>query len=103
MSGLYAKRFHTPLLVKLLFPLGALGLMIMTGYALSSGMPILITAGLFVLSVLVLYVLSEVVLVLFRIHSTLEGIDDYFHSYEKVIDQKFQMLDARIQQLNETQ
>ena len=49
------------------------------------------------------WVICETIFILFRMQETLRGIDAYFHSYEKVIDSKFQMLETRIVDLTNKQ
>lgn len=99
MTGLFSGRMLTPKLLPYLWIAGSLVMIVRAVVAVQSGFSILVAAVLVVLGVLLLGVLCETVLVLFRMLETLVGIDEYFHNYEKIIDQKFKMLDDRIQEL----
>ncbi len=103
MDGIYDRKFWTPALVRILVPLG----WVIAGYVVSLYLhggwnPLLVLAA-GVMTVLLWWVVCETILVLFRMHTTLKGIDAYFHSYEKVIDAKFQMLETRIVDLTNKQ
>lgn len=103
MTGLFSGKMITPRLLPLLWVVGSLLLVRFAFLYVAAGDITVPAAILFVLlGILVLGVICETVLVIFRMLATLSGIDAYFHNYEKIIDKKFQMLDERIQELKES-
>ena len=101
MDGIYDGKFRTPALIRVLLPLGWVLMGILLATLFQAGWNPLLLIGGGIVALVFWWVICETILVLFRMQETLLGIDAYFHSYEKVIDSKFQMLEKRILTLTE--
>jgi hypothetical protein len=103
MDGIYGGPFRTPVLLRVLVPVGWVGLGFLLVHLFRLGWNPILLAGAGVVAVALWWVVCETILVLFRMQATLRGIDAYFHSYEQVIDSKFNMLETRIVDLTNKQ
>ncbi|MFH0883427.1 MAG: hypothetical protein V2A56_10615 [bacterium] len=103
MDGIYDGKFRTPALIRVLVPIGWVVLGFVLSRLLHTGWNPILLIGAGVVAAALWWVICETILVLFRMQATLRGIDAYFHSYEKVIDSKFQRLETRIVDLTNKQ